>query len=356
MKRLTYISRFARHLPADEIEKIREASSRNNQRNGITGVLIYLRGIFFQILEGEDAQVDAVFARISRDSRHAEILCLKSECGVGERLFPSYSMEVFNLEENQEIYIQPIKTLLQNITESHRILEKYTQPTVFKIINTGVNPLMLHPKKVGRIVLFSDIIGFSSFVEILPEEEVIALVNRYFGVCTDVLMRNGGEVTKFIGDCVMAYFDAYDGDAALRAGLDLLAELKALRDGADSEDPTRYLRAGIGLDRGTVIEGNIGSSTKKDYTIIGDAVNVASRLEALTRELGPAMLFSGRVKEVLRADWACVPVRAFLPKGRTGRVSVFTLDHALVDSGVREDDGDIREQLADLMRRRSEAP
>ena len=326
MKRLTYISKFSRFLTQQDIENIGLVSARNNRQNNITGVLLCLAGIFFQILEGDEEQIDEVYQKILRDDRHIEILCLKLEADIEERLFPDWSMKTINLDDNNDLLIRPIKTLLQNVTESHRILENYTQPTIFKIISQGLNPLEVRPRKVEKIILFSDIVSFSTFAEKLPVEQVVSLVNYYLTACSKIIAEQGGEVTKFIGDCVMAYFDGDRADAAIQASLDILNELKILRNVALEGSIMRVLHGGIGLSKGTVIEGNIGSTFKKDYTILGDAVNLASRLEALTRNFPSYLAFSLQVKNSTKENWDFVKLGTVQPKGKTEAIDVYSVD------------------------------
>lgn len=326
MKRLTYISKFSRSLTERDIENIGLVSARNNQLNNITGVLFCLAGIFFQILEGDEEPIDEVYQKILDDDRHVDILCLKLEADIEERLFPDWSMKTINLDDNNDLLIRPIKNLLQNVTESHRILEKYTQPTIFKIISQGLNPLDVRPRKVEKIVLFSDIVSFSTFAEKLPVEKVVFLVNHYLTVCSKIIAERGGEVTKFIGDCVMAYFDGDRADAAIQASLDILTDLQILRNVALEGSIMRVLHAGIGLSKGTVIEGNIGSAVKKDYTILGDTVNLASRLEALTRNFPSSLAFSLEVKNSSQEQWDFVKLGTVQPKGKTEAIEVYSVD------------------------------
>lgn len=329
MKRLTYISKFSRSLTDKDIENIGLVSAHNNRPNNITGVLLCLAGIFFQILEGDEDKIDEVYEKILNDDRHIEILCLKLEADIEERLFPDWSMKTINLDDNNDLLISPIKNLLQNVTESHRILEKYTQPTIFKIISQGLNPLEIPARKVEKIILFSDIVSFSTFADKLPVEQVVSLVSHYLTVCSKIITERGGEVTKFIGDCVMAYFDGDNADAAIEASLDILTELRVLRNVSLDGSIIRVLHAGIGLAKGTVIEGNIGSTVKKDYTILGDAVNLASRLEALTRNLSHSLVFSLEVKDSTEEMWDFVRLGTVQPKGKAEALEIYSVDSAI---------------------------
>lgn len=326
MKRLTYISKFSRPLSAEEIEAIGEISSKNNQRQNITGVLLCSQGIFFQILEGEEGIIDRLYGKILRDNRHDDILCLNAERDIQERLFPDWSMRAINLDENTDIIIKPIKALLQTLNNSYRILEKYTQPTIVSLISSGINPLEVPLKKVEKIVLFSDIVSFSTLVEKLTCEEIVAILNNYFTICTKLIAARGGEVTKFIGDCVMAYFAAQKADAAIQASLEILEELEILRNSAPLDSPLRLLYNGIGLAQGEVIEGNIGSYMKMDYTILGDAVNVAQRLECLTRKQPRSLILSLAVKNSTAVPWKFINLGKTQVKGKEEAIEIFSID------------------------------
>jgi class 3 adenylate cyclase len=329
MKRLTYISKFSRPLSNEDIESISRVATKTNKQKNITGVLLCYSGIFFLILEVDETNIDNLYQKILQDNRHTEILCLKTESNVRERLFPDWSMNTINLESNTDLFITPIKTLLKTITESHRILEKYTQPTLFRIINSGINPLEVPPRKVDKIILFSDIMSFSTFVDKLPVESVVELANHYCTICTKIITARGGEVNKFIGDCVMAYFSAEQGDKAIQASLEILIALERLRNSAPESSPLRVLYSGIGLARGIVIEGNIGSSVKKDYTILGDAVNVAQRLESLTRKVPRYIVFDRDVKNRLNKSWKLVELGTCQPKGKASPLQIYSIAHPI---------------------------
>lgn len=331
MKRLTYISRLTTPLSENEIEEIGIASSRNNQKQDITGVLIYLRGLFFQIVEGDDVKIDRLYEKLGQDKRHRDILCLKAEYQVEERLFPNWSMNVINLDNNADALIYPIKIMLQTITESHGIIEQYTQPAVLKIINRGINPLTVPVRKVEKIILFADIVSFSAISEHLPVESIALMINRYLEISSEIITAMGGEVTKYIGDCVMAYFDPEMADNAIQACLNILSELKKARQSADQSSPIRLLYSGFGLSQGIVIEGNMGSAIKTDYTILGNPVNTAARLEVLTRNVKKAVVVSRNVKNSTKNSWNFVSLGKHDLKGKEKNTEVYYPDHELVN-------------------------
>ncbi len=150
---------------------------------------------------------------------------------------------------------------------------------------------------VTSTVLFADIRDFTGISESLPASELIRMLNRYFDRMARVIVDAGGLVNKFGGDSLLAVFGSPlnpAADHAVRAVRAALAMLDSL-DAFNEEQRAMFLpevMIGVGVASGDVVAGNVGSSTKLEYTVIGDAVNVASRLQALTKELGESALFS----------------------------------------------------------------
>ena len=196
-------------------------------------------------------------------------------------------------------------------------------------IENGIDPRTLKPCYKEKIIFFADIVSFTSITEKMQVSEVVDLLNQFFTICTTAIAARGGEVTKFIGDCVMAYFDGDRADEAVQSSIDILAELEALRHQAPHDSPVKVLYIGIGLAKGKVLEGNIGSQTKKEYTVIGDAVNVAARIEGLTRQLNRFLVFSASVREGLGDRWRPVRLGDFHAKGKEEIVEVYSLDDVL---------------------------
>ena len=158
-------------------------------------------------------------------------------------------------------------------------------------------------------VMFLDIRGFTTFAEKRSASEVVSYLNAIFDAAVDVVSSHHGIVNKFLGDGFMAVFGGAHvrrqplGESAVDAGLEVLARVDRLV--ADGRIPTT--RLGLGLHAGPAIVGNIGSARRKEYTVIGDVVNVASRVEALNKELGSSMLVT---EEVWRACGAASAQRA----------------------------------------------
>lgn len=330
MKRITYISKLKGDLSFSKIEELGKISQKKNQSVQITGTLVCFNNLFFQIIEGEDLEIDELYKKIKSDHRHEDILVLKSEDNIDKRFFPNWSMKVTNLDYNTDELSLPIKLLLQALVDSHLLIEKYTQPSVLKIIRDGINPLIMEPKEVERIILFGDIISYSYIAEQLSMKDVFLLLNTYFEICTRVITAKGGEVNKFIGDGLMAYFDGDAADYALEACIEILEELKQLRDTVPIHSPLSLLYSGYGLSKGKVLEGNMGSEIKMDYTLIGDAVNKAARLESHTRVVKKSIVLSELVKSSCQKEWDFIRLGQFYSEGNREQIVVYSINNELL--------------------------
>uniref|UniRef100_C6DY89 Adenylate/guanylate cyclase with Chase sensor n=1 Tax=Geobacter sp. (strain M21) TaxID=443144 RepID=C6DY89_GEOSM len=180
------------------------------------------------------------------------------------------------------------------------------------VTTTIVNELIENPalarlggEKREISILFSDVRGFTTFSERHAPEEVVALLNEYLGEMTDVILKWGGTLDKFIGDAIMVFWNAPlpcadHAERAVRCALELQARLTELHGKWDREGKPK-LSCGIGINTGQVIVGNIGAEGKKmDYTVIGDEVNLASRVESLTRRFDAGILVTEKTVEKLR--------------------------------------------------------
>src|SRR5207249_5428248 len=160
--------------------------------------------------------------------------------------------------------------------------------------------------RVPVTILFSDLIGFTTLAEKADPEVLVTQLNEYLSRMTSVIFSNGGTLDKFVGDAIMAVWGnvrslgaAEDAKSCARAALGMRRELSQLNKNW-REQGRMGLGMGIGVNHGEVIVGNIGSQDRMDPTVIGDAVNLASRLEALTRTYGVDMLV-GASAEIGRA-------------------------------------------------------
>ena len=179
-------------------------------------------------------------------------------------------------------------------------------------------------------ILFADLRDFTPWVESCPPEEVVAGLNAYFTEMDAAIRAHGGLVLQFIGDEIEAVFgaplsDPLHADHAVAAAREMQARLAAWNAGRRARGE-RVLRHGIGIHSGTVVAGNIGSSERMAYALVGDAVNVASRIEALNKQFGTEVLVSGATRALLQdAQHLLRPMPAVRVKGRAAEVEVFAL-------------------------------
>ena len=173
-------------------------------------------------------------------------------------------------------------------------------------------------------VLFSDLAGFTGISETLSPAEVVALMNRYLTAMTEVIEAHGGFVDKYVGDAVVAVFgapldDPSHAEHAVAAALACQARLAELRNHEGLE-----LHMRIGVNSGEMLIGNIGSERRFNYTVMGDAVNLAARLESANKEHGTEILVSASTREACGAAFAFREIGTITVKGRTEPVTVFT--------------------------------
>lgn len=178
------------------------------------------------------------------------------------------------------------------------MLGQYVSPAMLaSVIDSGGSVLKAEVGTRERLsILFSDIRGFTSLSEHLPAEQVVEILNGYFSGMVDIIFDNEGTLDKFIGDAIMAFWGAPIklDDHAARAVTSAMHMTRWLEEFNHQlkRDNLPQLAIGVGIHTGEVILGNIGSERKLDYTVIGDNVNLASRIEGLTKPYGAAVLIS----------------------------------------------------------------
>src|SRR5213078_2997750 len=215
---------------------------------------------------------------------------------------------------------------------TRRTLERYVSRNLVKEVldNPDSYYSSLRGVRVPVTILFSDLIGFTTLAEKADPEALVAQLNEYLSGMTSVIFSNGGTLDKFIGDAIMAVWGnvrslgtAQDAKNCARAALGMRRELAQLNQKWRSEG-RMGLGMGIGINQGEVIVGNIGSQERMDPTVIGDAVNLASRLEGLTRVYGVDMLVGASTAELIRDEVYLRSVARVQVKGKTKPVDVFT--------------------------------
>jgi adenylate cyclase len=176
-------------------------------------------------------------------------------------------------------------------------------------------------------VLFSDIRGFTTFTELGRAEAVVAQLNEYFSTMVPVVLAHRGTVDKFVGDMIMALFgapleDPDHADHAVRTALAMIEALEGLN-ARWAAAGLPVLDIGVGVNTGDMVAGNIGSESIMSYTVIGDAVNLASRLESLNKQYGTRIIISRATRDRLKRRYDMKPLGAVTVKGKSEAVEIF---------------------------------
>jgi adenylate cyclase len=220
--------------------------------------------------------------------------------------------------------------MVQGLKERDRLRETFgryvTRQVADHLMKGNVN---LGGELVPVTVLFSDIRSFSTISETMDPRAVLDFLNEYFAGMVESVLHHHGVVDKFIGDAIMAVFGAPvpepdDALNAIRAALEMRERLEQINATFQARGLPE-IRAGIGLHSGQVVAGNMGHVERMEYTVIGDAVNLASRLEGMTKELACDVILSedlySQVKDAVDAE----PLKRIKVKGRDQDVMVYRL-------------------------------
>ncbi len=217
---------------------------------------------------------------------------------------------------------QKIRNIFQKYVPKHVIEEFFKNPET-----------MLVGKSSNLSILFSDIRSFTSISEKLRPAELVDNLNRYFDVMVDVITARNGIVDKYVGDAIMAFFGApvENEDVGLQSvisGLEMLDSLESFNR-KQKENGKPEFRIGIGINFGDVIVGNMGTEKKMDYTVMGDNVNLASRLEGLTKQYHQSLIISHSLYEKVKSTVPCRLLDSVAVKGKTQGVKIYSAKRAL---------------------------
>ena len=209
-----------------------------------------------------------------------------------------------------------------------RLFGQYVSKDVYAQLVANPDLARLGGQRRDMTVLFSDIRGFTSLTEKGQPEEIVHMLNEYFTRMVEIVFRHKGTVDKFVGDMVMALFgapldDPQHADHAVEAALDMLAELRQLNEKWVADGLDVQVDIGIGVNTGPMIAGNIGSDQIMSYTVIGDAVNLGSRLESLNKQYSTHIIISDETRQRLTGQYVFRPLGDVVVKGKTKPVAIF---------------------------------
>ncbi len=245
----------------------------------------------------------------------------------------SVNVSVVPLTNNNETNIGCLM-LVEDITVEKRLrgtMARYmTKELADKLLDEGEHVLGGTLQRAS--VFFSDIREFTAISEHLGAQETVAMLNEYFSIMVDIILERGGILDKYIGDAMMAVFGVPftqkdDADNAVRAGIAMLRALGDLNQ-YRMERGLPSIKVGIGINTDDIVSGNIGSIKRMDYTVIGDGVNLAARLEGATKFYHSPILISEYTVNELRQEYLLRDVDRIRVKGKQEPIGVYAvLDH-----------------------------
>jgi adenylate cyclase len=229
--------------------------------------------------------------------------------------------------------------VIEDISNEKRLkstMSRYMDPSIAdQLVASGAD--ILGGKSVVCTTLFSDVRGFTTLTEQLGAQGTVSLLNEYFTIMVDCIQREAGMLDKFIGDAIMAVFGIPvnhndDEDRAMRTAIAMIRELQQWNV-KRADEGKMPLDIGIGLNTDVVVSGNIGSQKRMDFTIIGDGVNLAARLESACKQYGAHILISEFTYAKLKDTYRVREVDYVVVKGKTKPVAIYeVLDYHTEES------------------------
>lgn len=246
-----------------------------------------------------------------------------------ENIFTKDSLELLKTIGCQMAMVIEQARLNDLIREEERMrnrLERFHSPQIIEMIlkeDQQTIENIMEPKDLTSTILFTDIVGFTGLSEKLSPREVNMLLNQHFSHLTDVLFKHDGTLDKFLGDGLMAIFGTPlekkdDAVRAVKAALEIRQEFIKLKDTPDNDVK---LRIRIGVNTGRVVAGNIGSPKRMDYTVLGDAVNIAKRLESIA--VPNQILIGAETYKLVKGKFNLNKVGSKKLKGRTAEILAY---------------------------------
>ena len=204
---------------------------------------------------------------------------------------------------------------------------QYVPPELVDEMARNPESYSMEGRKAELTVLFSDIRGFTTISEGLQPDELATLMNEYLGSMTEVVQKHRGTLDKYIGDAIMAFWGAPVDDPehaknAVLTALEMQQQLVKLNETLVAKG-WPHLAIGVGVNTGNMTVGDMGSPVRKSYTVMGDAVNLGSRLEGITKEYGVGVIVGEETREILRKEFAFRELDRVRVKGKEEAISIY---------------------------------
>jgi len=217
----------------------------------------------------------------------------------------------------------------RELRQTRGVLERYVAPQLVKYVMANIEQMNLNGDKRELTILMSDVRNFTTMTEKAEPMELIALLDDYLAAMTEIIFKYNGIVDKFIGDGILAYWGAFTPDhnhakEAAQAALEMIEKVKELNAhwATQGKGP---IAIGIGVNTGCVIFGNIGRGKKIEFTVIGDPVNLAARLESLNKEFHTSIIVSEATRSRLGDEAQVRALGGVKVKGKTVETTVYEL-------------------------------
>jgi class 3 adenylate cyclase len=297
-------------------------------------VSVSLLLVFTGILTRPLRQIVAAMSDIIRTSdltRRVDVL-YKDETGRLGHTFNIMISELSHAYDHIKGYALRAAVAQTREQKIRNIFQKYVPKDVIEQFFTNPEAMLVGENRVLSL-LFSDIRAFTTISEQLRPDEMVESLNQYFTLMVDAIMHHRGIVDKYMGDAIMAFFGAPvrgDDDAyeSVLAGLDMLDVLDDFNVWQVRRGRPEF-KIGIGVNYGAVTVGNIGTEKKMDYTVIGDMVNLASRLEGLTKKYLVPLIVSESVRRKIQDRLPCRLLDRVVVKGRSSGVGIYGVKRKL---------------------------
>lgn len=217
----------------------------------------------------------------------------------------------------------------ERLVQDRDRLAKYFSKDVVDLVLNNPESLGQGGQRMTATVLFADIRNFTQLSTVMQPEQVVELLNRYFSTMVDIIFKNGGTLDKFLGDGLMALFGVpypieKPEERAVRTALEMLDALTEMNRELEAKGMLR-LDIGVGINAGPVVAGNIGSSQRHEYTVIGDTVNLAARLEALNKETRTQILVSASIHNAIKNSFRTRQLGPLRIRGKPEPIEVFAV-------------------------------